>query len=322
MNIEKYIGLFLEKNRYCYLPNLGEFLIVKKPSQIDGNEVSAPEFAVNFKFSGGLIDDSLANFIAVSERTSIANSANAIREFSVETRKILSEGGTVEIPGFGKFLSNNGKNEFLPDPNIKLAPPMSIPNFKNVSQTGTGAGAIEVNSAPSIAEMHKKMDLRAPSSQDEIVIKPPTVNWGKIIALAVIALAILGLIGGGIWYMNHNKTEEVVPAVAEPAKPLPASDTAIIAANPTDSMNGQNSAAVASTATSGSVFGILNFADKASASKKEAQLKSYGHNVAVLDNADGTFTLTLTLPEVVNAEGAKDSLRRFFNPKGSVTVIK
>lgn len=310
MDIAKYIGLFLVKYQYCNLPNLGDFAVTKKAASYSDGQVKAPEYEVKFSFSGGLIDDAFPNFIATNERTSIANAANAVKDFCTQTKLTLAEGGTVLIPGFGKFVQTNGKNDFIPDQNIHVETP-GIPIFK--INTAATRSSME---GETIAELHEKMQLREPSLQDDIVIKPPKVNWSKVIILLLIVGVVLGLVGGAIWYMNNNKeqsetvapaTNEVPPAAA-PAANTPNPDTAV-------------QAPVASGTPGSYTFAILTFKDKESAERKEKQLKGFGHDVGI-KQVDSNYIVTISLNNVADTAIAKDSLQRFFNPKGSVIIFK
>ncbi len=309
MDIAKYIGLFLNKNRYCNLPNLGDFVVNKKPATYTDGQMNAPEYEVSFKFSGGLIDDAFANFVANNERISIASAANAIKDFSVATRQTLAEGGTVVIPAFGKFVNVNGKNEFQADPNIEVQT-QSIPIFKiNTEATASTLGNEK------ISDLHEKLKLKEPTATEDIVIKPPTVNWGKVVTLLAIVLVVLGGIGGAIWYMNKDNDSDVL--VAE----TPDNSQAAV---PADTASVANDTAATQSAAPNPVgtvtFGILNYSNRAGAEKKEKQLKSFGHNVALKAQSDSSVILTITVPNITDVEKAKDSLRRFFNPKGTVTV--
>lgn len=313
MDIAKYIGLFLVKYQYCNLPNLGDFAVVKKAASYSDGQVKAPEYEVKFSFSGGLIDDAFPNFIATNERTSIANAANAVKDFCTQTKLTLAEGGTILIPGFGKFVQTNGKNDFIPDQNIHVETP-GIPIFK--INTAATRSSIE---GETIAELHEKMQLREPSLQDDIVIKPPKVNWSKVIILLLIVGVVLALVGGAIWYMNNNKEQ------AETAAPAPATNEVPTATVPdTNTVNPDTAAQkpVASATPGAYTFSILNFKDKESAEKKEKQLKGFGHDVAIKQVADSNIILTITLPGVSDTLATKDSLRRFFNPRGEVNIIK
>ncbi len=312
MDIAKYIGLFLVKYQYCNLPNLGDFAVVKKPASYSDGQVRAPEYEVKFSFSGGLIDDAFPNFIATNERTSIANAANAVKDFCTQTKLTLAEGGTILIPGFGKFVQTNGKNDFIPDQNIHVETP-GIPIFK--INTAATRSSME---GETIAELHEKMQLKEPSLQDDIVIKPPKVNWSKVIILLLIVGVVLALVGGAIWYMNNNKEQ------SENAAPAPVSNDVPPVTADTNSANPDTAAQTPVTAgTPGSyTFAILTFKDKESAEKKEKQLKGFGHDVALKPAADSSIILTITLPAVSDTLATKDSLRRFFNPRGEVNIIK
>lgn len=316
MDVAKYIGLFLHKHQYCYLPNLGNFTVTKKSAIQKGDQIEAPEYQVSFNFSNGSIDDALANFIATNERISIANAANAIKDFCTKTRLTLAEGGEVSIPGFGKFANRGGKNEFVSDERIEVHT-RTIPYFKvNSPITNTSTGE-------SISELYEKMQLREPTNDEEIVIKPPTVNWSKIIILVLIVVGILAAGIGIYWYMSKQNDHA--------AKPEPATEQAANTAIP-DSLSGKKPkdtavAPTAATATNGKYnYAILQFTDKATADKKMAKLMAFGKDkyaadLSMKDNGAGTYYITIGVPSNIDTTAAKDSLRRFFNPGGNVILV-
>ena len=325
MDIAKYIGLFLEKNRYCYLPNLGEFNVTKRPARYTDGQMMAPEFDVAFKFSGGLIDDAFANFVANNERISIASAANAIKDFSVATRQALSEGNTVVIPGFGKLVGSGSKYEFVADPNIQVQP-QGIPIFKiNTAATRSTVGE------QTIAELHEKMQLKEPTAEDEIVIKPPSINWSKIIILLLIVVAVLGGISALIWYFSNTNKDEIIEATS-PSQDQMGAQSVVDAANvdsvmsSADSLSGTNpnvaNTPPVASAQSGTAYGIYSYTDRAVAEKKQKQLSGFGHNVAMRE-VGGNYVITIVPPHTItDTAAAKDSLRRFFNPKGTVQIFK
>src|ERR1044072_3745785 len=107
MDIAKYIGLFLLKNNFVYLHGLGNLELKKKPAAYDGEALRAPEYDV-VRPPGGSIDDTLANYIATHEQTSISKAANALRDFTTATRAELAAGKAVEVRGGGKVVDNKG----------------------------------------------------------------------------------------------------------------------------------------------------------------------------------------------------------------------
>ncbi|RQO30012.1 hypothetical protein DBR32_13985 [Taibaiella sp. KBW10] len=319
MDVAKYIGLFLHKHQYCYLPNLGNFAVTKKSATQKGDQIEAPEYQVSFNFSNGSIDDALANFIATNERISIANAANAIKDFCTQTRFTLTEGGEVTIPGFGKFVNRGGKNEFVSDERIEVHT-RTIPYFKiNAPITNTSTGE-------SISEMYEKMQLKEPTNDEEIVIKPPTVNWSKIIILILIVVAILGAAIGIYWYMNNQPEQNSAQADKRAAAAqAPASETPHTATKPKDTTT---QAAPVSTAANGKYnYAILQFADKVTADKKMAKLVAFGKDkyasdLSMKDNGAGSYYITISVPSTIDTVLAKDSLRKFFNPNGNVFIVK
>lgn len=319
MDIAKYIGLFLHKNRYCSIPNLGEFTVVKKSAEHADDQIKSPQYEVSFAFSGGLIDDAFANFVANNERTSIASAANAIKDFSLATRKTLSEGGTVIIPGYGKFVRINGVNEFHAEPGIQVEE-QGIPIFKiNTQATKSTLGKEK------ISDLHERMQIKEPTSADEIVIKPPKVNWPKVIGLIAVVLLVIGGIAAAIWYMNSNKPQETVVSGEPTQSEMQQSAAAIPDSTTNDTANtaqlaATNTSNTATVAGGKMTFGILKYSTAAAAERKAKQLKSYGHDADIKTKSETEHTVIIRIPEVADVEKAKDSLRRFFNPRGTVTV--
>lgn len=310
MDVAKYIGLFLHKHQYCYLPNLGNFTVSKKPAVHKDDAIEAPEYEVNFSFSKGSIDDALANFIATNERISIANAANAIREFCSHTRESLENGAEVHIPGFGKFAKINGQNQFVSDKQIQVQA-RNIPFFK----TGTP----HVTAQPeSISSMYEKMQLKEPKTDEEIVLSPPTVNWGKIVLVSVLAVVVLGLLATAYWYFTKD---------AEVKKP----ESTVVDDNATPEVETQpNEAATNNTTTnatnqpvaaSGTTNYVINrYADQVSAEKRVSKLQSYGHNSVSMLAKDGQYLVLYPLSAAQDTTQAKDSLGTLFG--GDVYIVR
>lgn len=322
MDIAKYIGLFLHKYQYCYLPNLGNFEVKKSPSQYndDKEELQGPIYEVKFHFTSGSIDDALANFIATNERISIANAANTIREFCTETKIKLAEGHEIVIPGFGKFVKQNGTNAFLPEANIQVQSRV-IPYFKNTSNE-----TIENNKSTneSIASMYEKMKLKEPKANEEIVIKPPTVNWNKILLVGGILVIVLGIIIAAFWFFNSESKPVTQP---EATKIEDSSTTLTPATLPTDTSNHPaNQTPVANPAISTTnaneyKVSIRQYNNEVDASKKVKQLVGFGNKAELVKKSETEFHVTLPINNVDTARSV-DSLKRFFNPNGSVFIIQ
>ena len=93
MDIAKYVGLFLVKNEYCFLPGIGSLQVEKKPAEYskETQTMNAPAYEVRFRAVGGSIDDSFANFIANNERISIAHASNHLKDFCARARRSLKK---------------------------------------------------------------------------------------------------------------------------------------------------------------------------------------------------------------------------------------
>src|ERR1700744_6690000 len=97
MDLAKYIGVFLMKNRFCYIHGLGNLEVKKKPANYDGKMLQAAPYEVIITPAGS-IDDTLANFIATNEQISISKAANELRDFSTKAKADLEAGKELSRP--------------------------------------------------------------------------------------------------------------------------------------------------------------------------------------------------------------------------------
>jgi len=317
MDIAKYIGLFLLKNDYCYLPGIGNLEIKRKPASYDpaAQQLHSPEYELLYTQTIGSIDDRFANFIANNERISIAHAANAIREYTAQAKQLIRNGHDLPIPGIGKFSGDSsGSIRFIPDANLHIEG-KAIPFFKTSTR-------VEEQKEKPISEIYQNTSFREPRADEEIVLKPAQINWGKIALLSFLGLIIISGAFLIFWYYNNNPTlvkfpeqqDEPEQVIAPPVNDanLPSSDTlSTTSSTPT----------VATTATAGAKVIINEYSDAARADKRLKQLQSYGNAVELVQR-DSNYYIVLPVTGIVNDEAAYlDSLKRIFNPNGSVRFL-
>lgn len=319
MDIAKYVGLFLLKNEYCFLPGIGSLQIEKKPSVYDKEtqQMSAPVYEVKYRQVGGSIDDSFANFIANNERISIAHAANHLKDFCAHSKTDMREGKEVEIPGIGRFAGGpNDSIHFVTDPHLHIEG-KAIPFFKNST-------AVNQKKEEAISNIIERTNIREPKADEEIEYQAPSVNWGKVIIfIAIIAV----LVGGGIllyWYINKDKGEQkTTPDQTEQTttEPVPQSAAATVVPDTASQPPAQT------TSTDGSLtykVALHQYATREKAESRVARLKSYGNNTVELyakDSANYYVVMSVTSP-VADTSHVIDSLRKQFNPGGKVEVIR
>lgn len=317
MDIAKYIGLFLLKNKFCYIHGLGNLELKKRSASYDDQSLQPPSYEVTLT-PGGSIDDNLANFIATNEQISISKASNSLREFSTAAKEELQAGREVNIPAIGKFVEQNGKLHFVTDPNLQYHPP-SIPTLR---------------SAPRRTETIPSAAHEAPVSKPQPAYQPPVtttssyteptqgarLNWGRII-LAIILLGIViaaVIFGLRYWRLqqedNADTQNEItvdtmaqaIPAPVDTVKPEPVNEHEMV-------MQGDGSLAFKA---------ILNtYDDGAKAERRIQQLQSYGNNVELITE-DSTMFLVVMPVVAAPADTARilDSLTRNFNPSDGVTI--
>lgn len=262
MDIAKYIGLYLLKNKFCYIHGLGNLALKRRPAGFEQDALTAPQYMVVLNAAGS-IDDSLANFIASHEQTSISKAANALREFSADTRVLLDEGKEVAIPGIGHFVKEGGRTAFTTDPALSYTP-APLPTVK----IATRQDASFSKPAAQIAQ-HE--------------VAKPTVQWGKIVLVSLLALAFLAC---SIWairyfYLKSNdgsdkvgkqRTDEFVKDTTGSSASLKA-DTTPSAAAPTPP--------VSSVSANGYEVVLATFGTRAEAERRSKKLTAIGKVVSV-----------------------------------------
>ncbi len=299
MDIAKYIGLFLLKNNFVYLHGLGNLELKKKAARYEGDALHAPEYDVVLT-PGGSIDDTLANFIATHEQTSISKAANALREFSTATRAELAAGKDVDVPGVGKFVEVNGLVRFVANPHLQHVP-TPVPMIRMAKRT---------EDQPDF-----RRDTQEDTSRSEIA-------WGKIALLALLAIAV---IVGGIFAYRYFSNSAPTPvattdtAVAQPATPPPAVTVPLdTTSRPTDTMGANMPAAALPASTSGEWTVVLNaYPSRGAADRRASTLTKNGNKVEILARDSTNYLVVMRLPQSLgDTTRMLDSLRRFFNPKG------
>lgn len=316
MDIAKYVGLFLLKNEYCFMPGIGSLQIEKRPAVYDKEtqKMSAPVFEVKYRQTGGSIDDSFANFIANNERISIAHAANHLKDFCARAKVELREGAEVVIPGIGRFTG--GANEaihFVTDPHLHIEG-KPIPFFRN-------SVAVTERKEEALSNIIERTTIREPKADEEIEYQAPSVNWGKIILMAAIVLV---LVGGGIfafWYMGRDKqaTETAAAPGAETVQPA----AAPVQQQPADTANRQPAVAPVASGSIAYKVALHQYPTRDRAESRVAKLKSYGNVVELYAKDSSNFYVVMQMATpAADTARTVDSLRRLFNPTGKVEIVQ
>lgn len=304
MDVAKYIGLFLLKNKYCCLQGLGNLEIKKTASTHNGTELTGAAYTAQLNPVGS-IDDAFPNFIANNEQVSIAKASNEISEFIRTAKATLAEGGAVQIPSIGKYVMHNNRIGF------ELDPAFSMPDKGIIFPVATTPKAEE---KPVAAGEQKPYESYTNYNNYN---KQRSVNWNIIAFWGVVIIIGGSILGWSInYFMKQQQPEvKVAPAQQEVVEvPLeqPVADSAALAA----------SAPVAASDTPEFRFIIKEYKTLAQAQKKEKQLVSYGYPVSVVNKDSATFYVVhaIKIP-AADTTRIKDSLSKLLNPAG-VTIFR
>ena len=162
-----------------------------------------------------------------------------------------------------------------------------------------------------------------------------------ILPLTLVALVAVGGYFGYDYYKKNNSNTEATtpqPEITEidtisttDTSVLPATDTlkpsvadSFATAAPTPDSTTAAVQAPAAPQTSGPAYNVavLSFDNEASAAAKAKKLKDYGNNTSV-QNSNGRFYVIINASHPLNdTTRLVDSLRKMYNPKGPVFIMK
>ena len=301
MDIAKYVGLYLLKNNFCYIHGLGNLELKKKPASHDGQALQGPQYEVTLSMTGS-IDDSLANFIATHEQTSISKAANSLRDFSDHTKAALQEGKEVVIPSLGKFVGQGGVARFITDPHLQYTPP-SIPILRTAKR---------LEDAPSFSHNPADHDYNRVGGSNGTKIG---IGIAAVILIGILIFAAMKFMGNKEDGEQTPTTAQTAPAITPPVVPeTVVQDTSVrdtLAASPA-------TAPVVQSATGGQIKVILGtYPTRAAAEKRARTLTGNGNTVETIAKDSTVFYVAMPIT-FAPADSARtlDSLRRMFNPKG------
>ncbi|MBL7765841.1 MAG: hypothetical protein JNJ58_07105 [Chitinophagaceae bacterium] len=318
MDIGKYIGRFLLKNKYCSLSGLGVFDLKKNPSVVSGasGTVAPPNYTITFTPVGS-IDDTFASFIATAENVSINNVSNHIKDYCKAIKDELARVGSFEIEHLGTLSMSGNKMIFTQSNSLDLGQePVPIPVIE--IRTQTAAEKTESKSEVTFSSPRPIGRKRG--------IKP------MLIIVPLIAILLLSIIGYfGYQYISKPSVEESIPMDTPPLQVdtiATPQDTAAIQQD-TLSMIKDTVVARFDTAESQSAtnairykVAVLSFDNQAMAESKANKLKGFGNITSVVSRS-GQFIVAIDGSHPLN-DTAKlvDSLRKMYNPKGPVYIMK
>ena len=325
MDIGKYIGKFLIKNKYCSLSGLGVFELKKIPAYEQKGEISNPAHQVTFTPIGS-IDDTFASFIASFENVSISNAANNIKEYCRNAKEEIENNGKFGIENLGNLTSSNGKLVFHQNADLDLGL-SSIP-----------VTPIEIKPINPETQEKIKENFSYPPA-NTTYLRSKQINWTKML-VPVLVVVVLGIAGYfGYNYYKNNSSSDSEPNITETpavqidtiATPTVDTTTPLVSDTlqhdttlaPTPTTN-DTIAASAKPVAIGKEYKVLIFTynEEASAIAKVNKLNRYGNKSSVV-NLNGQFMVAITASNLQNdTTKLVDSLRRFFNPKGQVHIIK
>lgn len=329
MDVSQYIGSFLLKNRYCSLPGLGVFDLKRTSASVSTAEgtVQPPTYTLSFNPVGS-IDDTFASYIASKENVSIANASNHIRDFCTEVKEQLAKTGQFEVPQLGRFENKMGRIGFVQSKDL------------NLGMEPVPAVFTEIKVAPLPTE-ERKLDYSYAPARSTYRGRKSNSSYLKILipVAAVLLIAVISYFAYTAYQENKalqvNTSDSTNQQVVTPPTTEIVNDTTQSQNKPDSLLANSDTMAVrqADTTTaaatpppppSGQQYRVVVFTttDQATANAKSQKWARYG-NLANVISMNGSYAVTIDASHPLNdTTKLVDSLRRFFNPKGPVYILK
>lgn len=328
MEIGKYIGKFLLKNKYCSLPGLGVFEL-KKSSATYGSgqtEVENPSYIISFSPVGS-IDDTFASFIASHENVSISNASNHIREFCNTVKDQVAKSGSYDIEHLGKISMLIGRLWFKQNSDLDLGyTPVPLPTIDAPPrQTVTTANDYSYPPAPAAPPRRKKSGL------------PKFI----LIVLLLAGLAAGAYYGYKYWKNRKDENskvniEEFIPqedtacsTTVDSSMMMPNIQDTTTDSNrsiPVDTMGSAKKDSISKPAIENSEKNyevvIMSTPNETLAKNRSNSLNKLGHHTNVVNKGTDYLVTISTVTPTKDTLALLDSIRRFFNPKGKVYILK
>ncbi|MBS1587537.1 MAG: hypothetical protein JSS82_18535 [Bacteroidetes bacterium] len=318
MEVAKYIGLFLLKNKACYIHGLGNLELKKKPATFNGDALQAGSYEVVLT-SAGSIDDNLANFIATNELISISKASNALRDYSTQAKADLAQGKDVVIPAIGKFTEVDGKMKFLTDPHLQYTPPpiQAIRTSRRAEEEMMMQQQPQQYNPP-----HREYIPQAQQAQQQSYPggMGRQLNWNRI--FLVIFLILVAVVGGiyAIRFVKNRSLSYKVQTMAPPTDTAtaPKKDSTV---TKIDSVaNADSSVGTIQKTPDGMLhFKVIidNFTTRKKADKRAKTMISYGHQAEVIVEDSNSYDVVMPVNAMpADTAHIMDSMRRNYNPAG------
>jgi len=304
MDIVKYIGQFLIKNKYCSLSGLGVFDLKKNSASISNQEAISPStYHITFT-SVGSIDDTFASFIATMENVSISNTSNNIKNYCIAVKEELNTTGKYKLDSIGELYMQNGKITFKQSDDFDLGlQPVPIPMVEIKTNVNEQGGV-------------PKLDYSYP---------PASTHYGKksfVSAKVLVPIVVVALIGVFmVFRLLQSPTSNANPSSTTDPEALELNSSSTHDTTATTDAPTTTASVDANGETIYKVV-VLTSTNEALAKTKAAKWKNYG-NITNVISRDGSFLVTMDASYPKNdTVRLVDSLRHFFDLKGAVYILK
>lgn len=200
MNIQQHIKTLLYRHDCVIVSGLGGFICKLLPAKIENDYVIPPYKFVSFNQNLNTGDGLLENHVAKHEKVSHQIAEYNILEFSKKIKNTLSSEGEVLLNGLGRFVYNDNQNlVFEPESGQEwYIEAYGLPKFK-------------LNPIPLEEKLTEPQNQAGEDTNPVVALKESTEsrkpNYWKYAAIGIIAIGIVGLVGGARLY--QKKADDV-----------------------------------------------------------------------------------------------------------------
>ncbi len=202
------------------IPGLGGFTATPTAATIDyvGGSVAPPSKTLTFSENLTTDDGILIQDIAQTHGISTEEARNVVAEFTEKTQQLLNQREIVTLPRVGRLYKNYVQRiQFLPDAANFNAESFGLPplQFSPIARSREVADATPLATvANSTSNTISPPPPNTPASMPALVTsdyepeRRSTGGWSTFLAIFL----ILGAIGMGIWYWQHQKMQRLARA--------------------------------------------------------------------------------------------------------------
>lgn len=315
IDIPAHIEKLLFLHDTLVIPRFGGFTATKTSAEADfvGGTVKPPQKLLTFSENLTVDDGILINDIAATHHFSTEDAQRALQDFVDKMTDLLNQREIVTLPGVGRLYKNYvQKIQFLPDAtNFNTEsfglPPLQFSPIARSREVSDKTPDLTPTATTTMQPATTKAQTAPPPEFTSTYEAPARSGTSPLLVILGVALLIIGVTAGVMWWRSHHKKETESPKTETeivenetPIRESPKSTKTNTAPSPKESPQKQTGKATEpvvkesvtkktqeapkqKTATSGvgkeCILVVATLQEKANADRTAALLKKNGYEV-------------------------------------------